>query len=143
MVRTNQAQPVNLPPAAWLASFAQSKRLVDQFELQRATWLLDRRPRFVLVEEQNDESKDNNPPPKNLRAVTAFDVAGLLIAAGLAFFGATLLTFDLYWDFRRQPFQLSSHLPLADPLATGLPGLPAAPPEVGIAKCMRLARWLR
>jgi hypothetical protein len=92
MVRTNQAQPVNLPPAAWLASFAQSKRLVDQFELQRATWLWDRRPRFVLVEEQNDESKDNNPPPKNLRAVAAFDVAGLHIAAGLAFFGATLLT---------------------------------------------------
>ena len=96
MVRTNQAQPVNLPPAAWLASFAQSKRLVDQFELQRATWLWDRRPRFVLV--------DGSKVVFGLIILflAAFDVAGLLIAAGLAFFGATLLTFDLYWRIRWQ-----------------------------------------
>jgi hypothetical protein len=102
MVRTNQAQPVNLPPAAWLASFAQSKRLVDQFELQRATWLWDRRPRFVLVDGSKVLWGRIVVFGLIILVLAAFDVAGLLIAAGLAFFGATLLTFDLYWRIRWQ-----------------------------------------
>jgi hypothetical protein len=102
MVRTNQAQPVNLPPAAWLASFAQSKRLVDQFELQRATWLWDRRPRFVLVDGSKVLWGRIVVFGLIILFLAAFDVAGLLIAAGLAFFGATLLTFDLYWRIRWQ-----------------------------------------
>jgi len=85
MVRTNQTQPVNLPPAAWLASFAQSKRLVDQFELQRATWLWDRRPRFVLVDGSKVLWGRIVVFGLIILVLAAFDVAGLLIAAGQHF----------------------------------------------------------
>jgi hypothetical protein len=102
MVRVDHTQLVSLPPAEWLEYFALTDQVTDQSELQRATWLWARRPRYVLADGAKILWGRIVVFGLIILFLAAFDVAGLLIAAGLAFFGATLLTFDLYWRIRWQ-----------------------------------------
>jgi hypothetical protein len=102
MVRTEPTQLINLPPAGWLEYFARPQHLVDQSELKRAAWLWARRPRYVLVDGAKILWGRIVGFGLVILFLATFDVTGLLIAAGLGFFGATLLTFDLYWRVRWQ-----------------------------------------
>jgi len=122
MVRTNQAPFVELPPAAWLEFSGRPRQQVDPAELNRATWFWDRRPRYVLADGAKILWGRILLFGLVILLLSAFDVPGLLIAAGLGFFGANVA------DLR---------FVLAYPLATGLPGLFASPPEVGEGATIR------
>jgi hypothetical protein len=102
MVRTNQAPFVDLPPTDWLERSGRPSQLVDPAELNRATWLWDRRPRYVLADGAKILWGRIFLFGLVILVLAAFDIPGLLIAAGLGFLGATLLTFDLYWRIRWQ-----------------------------------------
>ena len=102
MVRTNQAPFVDLPPADWLERSGRPRQHVDPTELNRATWLWNRRPRFVLADGAKILWGRILLFGLVILLLSAFDVPGLLIAAGLGFVGATLLTFDLYRRIRWQ-----------------------------------------
>jgi hypothetical protein len=102
MVRTNQAPFVELPPPDWLECSGRPRQHVDPAELNRATWFWDRRPRYVFADGAKILWGRILLFGVVILLLSAFDVPGLLIAAGLGFFGATLLTFDLYWRIRWQ-----------------------------------------
>ena len=110
MVTTNQTPFMNLPPADWLESSGRPRRHIDPAELNRATWLWNRRPRYVLADGAKILWGRILLFGLVILLFTAFDVPGLLIAAGLGFFGATLLTLDLYWRIRwQQDYQACLH----------------------------------
>lgn len=101
-VRVDHTQLVKLPPADWLEHIARPDQVIDQSELQRATWLWARRPRYVLADGAKILWGRIVVFGLVILFLAAFDVAGLLTAAGLGFFGAALLTFDFYWRIRWQ-----------------------------------------
>jgi hypothetical protein len=90
----------NVSPDVLIESCSVSLNAVRPSELERALWLWNRRPRYILF----DGGKILWGRLTFFCAIVffaaAFDIPGLLVAGALSCVGATLVMFDFFWRER-------------------------------------------
>jgi hypothetical protein len=90
----------DFPPNDLLGRCSVSAEAVDRAELERAEWLWERRPRYVLFDGGKVLWGRLVGYVLAILFLVSFDVPGLLVASGLSFLAAILVLFDYYWRER-------------------------------------------
>jgi len=93
-------QYTSCPPHRLLEKSGVPADAVDRAELERATWLWGRRPRYVLFDGGKVLWGRLSLSVLAILFLVSFDIPGLLIAAAFSFVVATLMLFDFYWRER-------------------------------------------
>jgi hypothetical protein len=90
----------NVSPDLLIESCSVSLNAVRPSELERALWLWNRRPRYVLFDGAKVLWGRLILFCTVVFGAAAFDVPGLVFAGAASCLGATLIMFDFYWRER-------------------------------------------
>lgn len=90
----------DFPPNDLLERCSVAMEVIDRSELERAEWLWQRRPRYVLFDGGKVLWGRLMLYILLILFLVSFDIPGLLAASGLSFVAAILVLFDYYWRER-------------------------------------------